>query len=88
MALTNTSSAAERYSADAVAPTGRTLVAAGTIAPGVSLFIPGSHLSNVAPDQIVVRADGTMAVSEDVGPTGGIGVVTMPGIPLAAAISV
>ena len=24
-----------------------------------------------------------MAVSEDVGPTGGVGVVTMPGIPLA-----
>ena len=27
-----------------------------------------------------------MAVSEDVGPSGGVGVVTMPGIPLAAAI--
>jgi hypothetical protein len=27
-----------------------------------------------------------MAVSEDAGPSGGIGVVTMPGIPLAAAI--
>jgi len=33
-----------------------------------------------------VRASGPMAVSEDVGPTGGFGVVTMPGIPLAAAI--
>ena len=53
----------------------------------VSLFIPSSHLSNVANDQIVVRTDGTMAVSEDVSPDGWLGVVTMPGIPLAAAIS-
>ncbi len=85
--MTNTSSAPERYTADAVAPSGQTLIAAGTIEPGVSLFIPSSHLSNVANDQIVVRTDGTMAVSEDISPTGGLGVVTMPGIPLAAAIS-
>ena len=37
---------------------------------------------------IVVHASGPMAVSEDVGPSGGVGVVSMPGIPLAAAIGV
>jgi hypothetical protein len=35
----------------------------------------------------MVRATGPLAVSEDVGPTGNYGVVTMPAIPLAAALA-
>jgi hypothetical protein len=37
---------------------------------------------------IIVRASGPLAVSEDAGPSAGFGVVSMPGIPLAAAIGV
>jgi hypothetical protein len=33
-----------------------------------------------------VHSSGPMAVSEDLGPSAGVGVVSMPGIPLAAAI--
>ncbi len=86
LALTNTSSAAVHYTAEAVSPSGRTVLAAGAIAPGATVLISGTSLSHAAFEPLVVRAAGTMAVSEDVGPSGGIGVVTMPGIPLAAAI--
>ncbi len=34
----------------------------------------------------IVRADGTHGGQRERNPSGGIGVVTMPGIPLAAAI--
>jgi hypothetical protein len=37
---------------------------------------------------IVVHASGPMAVSEDVSPSAGLGVVSMPGIPLSAPIGV
>jgi hypothetical protein len=43
-------------------------------------------LSNAGIDAVIVRAAGTVAVSESANPSGGIGVVTMPGIPMAAAI--
>ena len=60
-----------------------TTLATGTLAAG---SMAASVLSAVGVDPIVVRASGAMAVSESVKPAGGIGVVTMPGIPLAAAI--
>jgi len=34
-------------------------------------------------DPVLVRTNGPTAVSEDVGPTGSVGVVTMPGVALA-----
>jgi Family of unknown function (DUF5719) len=88
LALTNTSSSAERYSAMAVLPTGQTTLAAGTIPAGTTVLVSGSSLARAAFDPVAVRASGTMAVSEDLAPSGGVGVVTMPGIPLAAAIGV
>lgn len=86
LALTNTSDAEERYSAEAVTGTGHIVLATGSIAPGGTVLVPENRLSPLAFDPISVRAAGTMAVSEDVAPSGGLGVVTMPGIPLAAAI--
>ncbi len=49
-------------------------------------MVSGSALTGAGLDPIVVRAGGPMAVSEDVGPSGMVGVITMPGLPLAAAI--
>ena len=62
------------------------MVATGTLAAGsvggrVRLAAGGRGL-----DPILVHASGPMAVSEDAGPSAGVGVVSMPGIPLAAAI--
>jgi hypothetical protein len=53
---------------------------------GTTGSVHGAALSNAGFDEITVHASGPMAVSEDVGPTGGFGVVAMPGLPLAAAI--
>jgi len=87
LALMNTSSGSERYAAAAMSSSGQTQLAAGTIAPGATVLVSGSNLSRVAADPILVRSDGTMGVSEDLGPTGGLGVVTVPGFPLARAVN-
>ncbi len=64
------------------------MLATGTLAPGTVTDVSGSILATAGFDPIMVRASGAMAVSEDVGPSGGIGVVTMPGIAMAAPIGV
>ncbi len=86
LALTNTSGADESYTVSAVTPSGDRTIGAGTVPAGTTGSVHGAALSNAGFDEITVHASGPMAVSEDVGPTGGFGVVTMPGLPLAAAI--
>jgi hypothetical protein len=87
LAFVNTSSDVVHYLAYAVGPGGRArTVASGTLAPGESADASGSALNEAALDPIIVRASGPMAISEDVGPTGNVGVVTMPALPLAAPI--
>ena len=68
----------------ALTPSGTKLLATGVLGAGATGIVDGSALSTAGFDPIVVRASGPMGVSEDMGPTAGIGVVTMPGIPLAA----
>lgn len=86
LALVNVSGAAETFRAYAVASGRQRLVASGTLGAGDSDVVSGSPLAAAGLDPIVVRASGAMAVSEDVAPSGMVGVVTMPGLPLAAAI--
>ncbi|MGD0748391.1 MAG: DUF5719 family protein [Acidimicrobiales bacterium] len=86
LALTNTSGAAESYTVYAVTSSGERAISTATVPGGTTGSVSGAPLQNVGFDPIVVRSSGPMAVSEDAGPSGGIGVVTMPGIPLAAAI--
>ena len=86
LALLNTSNGSETYRALATSASGVHLVATGTLAAGTSIVVSGSPLAAAGLDQIVVRASGPMAVSEDAGPSSGIGVVSMPGLPLASAI--
>ncbi len=87
LALANESGARENFTAYAVAPSGSKLLGTGTLAPGGTAIVYGSVLSAAAPDQILVRSSGPMGVSEDLGPSGALGVVTMPGIPLAEQIN-
>ena len=86
LAFTNTSGADESYTVSAVTPSGDRTIGAGTVPAGTTGSVYGAALSSAGFDEITVRASGPMAVSEEVGPTGGFGVVTMPGLPLAAAI--
>jgi len=84
----NSSTTAETYSAATTTATGSKVVATGTVAPGTAVLVSGSPLAAAGLNPIVVRSSGPMAVSEDVGPSAGFGVVSMPGIPLAAAIGI
>jgi hypothetical protein len=86
LALANTSGAPERFIAYAVTPSGDRTLAAGTLEAGATGVVSGAPLAAAGLNLIMVRSSGPMAVSEDAGPTGGIGVVTMPGLPLAAVI--
>ena len=88
LALDNVSSGTEQFTASATTASGSHVLATGTLAPGTVTDVSGSILASAGFDPIMVRASGAMAVSEDVGPSGGIGVVTMPGIAMAAPIGV
>jgi hypothetical protein len=88
LALANTSSDVEDYTAFAVSnsTSGERPLASGTLTAHATLVVSGSALAAAGLGQIIVRSSGPMAVSEDVSPSGSIGVVTMPGLPLAAPI--
>jgi Family of unknown function (DUF5719) len=74
------------FRAYAVAPGTRHLLASGALAPDGSAVVTASALANTGFDPVVVSAGGPMAVSEDFTPSGGVGVVGMPGIALAAPL--
>ncbi len=86
LAVFNLSSARESFSAYAVAPGRQRLVTSEVLEPGATALITGATLSLAGLDPIVVRGAGPMAVSEDLTPSGMVGAVTMPGLPLAAPI--
>ncbi len=87
LSLHNGSASPERYRVLAVSGSSERTLAVGTVAAGATAVVSGAPLAAAGAGQILVRASGPMAVSEDVGPSGGIGVVTMPGIPLVAPIA-
>lgn len=86
LALLNTSAGPERYRAIASTASGDEVLATGTLAAGSGEIVSGSALTAAGFDPILVRSSGALAVSEDLGPSAGVGVVSMPGIPLAGAI--
>ena len=86
LALLNTSAGPESYRAFASTVSGVRVLATGTLAAGSVEIVSGSPLAAAGLDPILVHSSGPMAVSEDLGPSAGVGVVSMPGIPLAAAI--
>jgi Family of unknown function (DUF5719) len=86
LALLNSSAGPESYRAFATTSSGMHVLATGTLAAGSVEIVSGSPLAAVGLNPILVHSSGPMAVSEDLGPSAGVGVVSMPGIPLAAAI--
>jgi hypothetical protein len=85
LALTNLSAHAETYVIEVVEASGLKAIAKGSLAPGASYSLDPPALGGAGLDPVLVRTNGSTAVSEDVGPTGGYGVVTMPGIALSRA---
>jgi hypothetical protein len=48
--------------------------------------LSGPPLTAAGLNPLLVSSSGSVAISEDVAPSGAYGVVTMPGIPLAANV--
>jgi Family of unknown function (DUF5719) len=85
LALTNRSGRHETYVIDVVEASGLKAIASGDLAPSASFSLDPPALGAAGLDPVLVRTSGATGVSEDVGPTGSYGVVTMPGLPLASA---
>jgi hypothetical protein len=86
LGLTNLSARRERYVISVMRPSGVRVLTSGEITASSSLWLGASVLSRAGLSPLVVSASGPAAISEDIGPTGTLGVVTMPGIPLAPAL--
>ncbi len=86
LALANEGRSTESYTVSALTPNGRHTVASGTLSPSSFASVGDVLLFDSGLNPFLVTASGPMAISEDVGPTGAYGVVTMPGIPLAAPL--
>jgi Family of unknown function (DUF5719) len=84
LALTNLTGDHETYVIDVVEPSGLKAIASGDLAPSASFSLDAPALDAAGLDPVLVRTSGATGVSEDVGPTGSYGVVTMPGLPLAS----
>jgi hypothetical protein len=85
LALTNLSTHSEAYVIEVVEASGLKTIAKGDLAPAASFSLDPPALGGAGLDPVLVRTNGSTAVSEDVGPTGGYGVVTMPGVALSRA---
>ena len=85
LALTNLSHRPETYDIEVVEASGSKSIAKGDLAPGATFTLNPPTLGGAGLDPVLVRTNGSTAVSEDVGPTGGYGVVTMPGVALSQA---
>ncbi len=84
LALTNLTGHAESYVISLLRPKGNAVLTAGRIGPFATFSMSAKLVARVGLTPLIVRTGGAAAVSEDVGPTGTYGVVTMPGIALAA----
>ena len=87
LALLNTSGGAAGYTVFAVSPAGTKSIATGTVAGNRTALVNRTALKNAGFDQIIVRSSAPLAVAEDMTPTGNYGVVAVPGVPLAAPIT-
>jgi len=86
VALTNLTGRTESFVVSLLRTSGLSALASGQIGPHATLTVNAKLVARVGFTPLIVRTTGAAAVSEDVGPTGTEGVVTMPGVALAATV--
>jgi hypothetical protein len=86
LALTNLSTHRETYVIEVMRRSGLRTIASGSLRFTRSFLLDQAILARAGLNPLIVTSSGSMAVSEDIGPTGTYGVVTMPGIPLSPAL--
>jgi hypothetical protein len=85
LALTNPTGHTETYTVSVMSPEGSRVLTRGRLPPATFISLSGSVLTAAGLNPLLVRASGPVAISQNVGPSGAYGVVTMPGIPLASS---
>jgi hypothetical protein len=86
LAFSNASGVSAGYSVYAVTPSGFRAIASGGLPSSSFAAVGGSALGAAGLDPVVVSSTEPLSVTMDIGPTGSVGVVSMPGIPLSGAI--
>ncbi len=85
LAVTNVSGHDETYVIEVMTPTRSPTLASGVLRSSTTLFLRQAVLARAGLNPLIVSANGPVAVSQDLGPTGSIGVATIPGIPMTLA---
>jgi hypothetical protein len=80
LTLTNPTHAVVTFVVSTMTPTHTRQIVSGRLRPGASAVVGGTTLFKAGLYPLLVTAGGPLAVSEDVGPTGAPGAITMPGI--------
>jgi hypothetical protein len=80
LTLTNPSAAAVTFVLSTMTPTHTRKIVSARLRPGASAAVGGTTLFRAGLYPLLVTATGPLAVSEDVGPSGAVGAITMPGI--------
>jgi hypothetical protein len=83
LALTNLSTHRETYRVEVIGRTGARTLASGHLESQQSISLGRAVLARAGLHPLLVRTGAATGVSEDVGPAGTYGVVTMPGIALS-----
>jgi hypothetical protein len=85
LVVANVSTERESYVVEVMEPTGLSVIASGALGSSLTFSPDTAILARAGRNPLIVSASGPAAVSQDLGPSGSIGVVTMPGIPLSGA---
>ncbi len=80
VALSNPSATDETYVISVLTPSGLRVITRGRLPVGTFIALGGAPLTSAGLNPLIISATGSVAVSESLVPSGGYGVVTMPGI--------
>ncbi len=83
LALANPNGTTATYVVYVMSSSGLRVMTRGRLPPSTFISLSGSILTAAGLSPLLVSASGPVAISENVGPTGAYGAVTMPGIPVA-----
>jgi Family of unknown function (DUF5719) len=86
LAVTNLTARPEHYVVYVMTPSRLVPVSSGDIAALATYSAANSVLAQAGRNPVIVQTDGRSAVSEDLGPSGTFGAVSMPGIALARSL--
>ncbi|MGP0030529.1 MAG: DUF5719 family protein [Acidimicrobiales bacterium] len=84
LALSNPGGPTVDYVVSVMSAAGLRVLTRGRLPTSTFISLSGPVLASAGLHPLLVSATGPVAIGENVGPSGGYGVVTMPGIPIAA----